>query len=75
MIAAGMSGVRINTAYGDIGQYERIVESVREIGEIPIIVDIKGPEIRLKTKRRTVHEGEIFGRFQGSRNQFQLGFS
>ncbi len=60
MIAAGMSGVRINTAYGNISQYERIVESVRKIGEIPIIVDIKGPEIRLKTKKRTVHEGEIF---------------
>jgi pyruvate kinase len=60
MIAAGMSGVRINTAYGNISQYEQIVESVREIGEIPIIVDIKGPEIRLKTKKRTVHEGEIF---------------
>jgi pyruvate kinase len=60
MIAAGMSGVRINTAYGNISQYEQIVESVREIGEIPIIADIKGPEIRLKTKKRTVHEGEIF---------------
>lgn len=60
MIAAGMSGVRINTAYGNLSQYERIVESVRKIGEIPIIVDIKGPEIRLKTKKRTVHEGEIF---------------
>ena len=60
MFAAGMSGVRINTAYGNIGQYEHIIESVREIGEVPIIVDIKGPEIRLKAKKRTVREGEIF---------------
>ena len=55
-----MSGVRINTAYGDTNQYRGIIENVREIGEIPIIVDVKGPEIRINATKRTVHEGEIF---------------
>jgi len=55
-----MSGARINTAYGNTSQYRWIIESVREIGEIPIIIDIKGPEIRIKAKKRMVHEGEIF---------------
>lgn len=59
MHEAGMSGVRINTAYGAISQYRGIVESVREIGEIPIILDIKGPEIRIKAKKRLVSEGEV----------------
>lgn len=60
MYRAGMSGVRINTAYGNINQYKSIIENVKEIAEIPIIVDIKGPEIRIVAKKRTVHEGEIF---------------
>ena len=55
-----MSGVRINTAYGDTNQYRGIIENVREIGEIPIIVDVKGPEIRINATKRTVREGEIF---------------
>jgi pyruvate kinase len=60
MYNVGMSGVRINTAYGDSSQYRGIIESVREIGEIPIIVDVKGPEIRINAKRRTIREGEVF---------------
>ncbi len=59
MYHAGMSGVRINTAYGDTSQYRGIIESVREIGEIPIIVDIKGPEIRINAEKRTVREDEV----------------
>lgn len=60
MYRSGMSGVRINTAYGNKAQYSWIVENVREIGEIPIIVDIKGPEIRIRAKKRMVNEGEVF---------------
>jgi len=45
---AGMNGVRINTAFGDLDQYEEIIENVRRIGDIPILMDLKGPEIRVK---------------------------
>ena len=70
-----MSGVRINTAYGDAGQYRGIIESVREIGEIPIIVDIKGPEIRINAKKRTVREGEVFKvGFNGQEISFNWDF-
>jgi pyruvate kinase len=76
MIAAGMSGVRINTAYGDIAQYERMVDLVREISQIPIIIDIKGPEIRLKTKKRALHEGEIFNvSFEDEETSFNWDFN
>jgi len=34
---------------------------VRSVGDIPIIVDIKGPEVRIRAKKkRTVREGEVF---------------
>jgi pyruvate kinase len=60
MIHAGMNGARINTAYGDTEQYQNVIETVRKIAEIPIIIDLKGPEIRLKTtQKRELHKGEI----------------
>ncbi len=59
MYRAGMNGVRINTAYGDIDQYKLIISNVREVAQIPIIIDIKGPEIRLKVKKkRFIRKGE-----------------
>jgi len=60
MYRAGMNGARINTAYGDLEQYRMIVNNIREVADIPIIVDIKGPEIRLRVRRkRTLKKGEI----------------
>lgn len=75
MYTAGMSGVRINTAYGTISQYKGMIENVSETGEVPIIVDIKGPEIRIKAKKRTVHKGEIFDvGFNGQEISFNWDF-
>jgi len=55
MIQEGMNGARINTAYGTLDQYAVIIETIRETADIPVIVDIKGPEIRLRaTKSRFV---------------------
>jgi len=51
MYQAGMNGVRINTAFGDLDQYEEMIKNVREIGDIPILLDLKGPEIRVKLAR------------------------
>jgi len=60
MYRAGMNGARINTAYGTLDQYRVIIGSLREVADIPIIIDVKGPEIRLKTKgRRTVAKGDV----------------
>ncbi len=56
-----MNGVRINTAYGNIAQYQNTIETVREIAEIPIILDLKGPEVRLRTTmRKAVNKGDVF---------------
>jgi pyruvate kinase len=59
MFKAGMNGVRINTAYGDFDQYKAVIERIREIADIPIMFDIKGPEIRIKaTQKKVVKKGE-----------------
>jgi pyruvate kinase len=55
-----MNGARINTAYGTLDLYRVIISSLREVADIPIIIDVKGPEIRLKTKgRRAVNKGDV----------------
>jgi pyruvate kinase len=60
MYSAGMDGARINTAYGTLDTYRVTISSIREVADIPIIIDVKGPEIRLKAKRRkTVNKGDI----------------
>ncbi len=60
MYRAGMNCARINTAYGDFDRYKLTVDNVREIADIPVLVDLKGPEIRLKVKQdRTVKKGDV----------------
>jgi pyruvate kinase len=60
MVTAGMNGARINTAYGNIAQYRTIIETVRQVAEVPIIIDLKGPEIRLKTlQKKLLHKNDI----------------
>ncbi len=60
MFHAGMNGVRINTAYGNIPQYEVTIRAVREVADIPVIIDIKGPEVRIKaTQAKTLIKGDI----------------
>jgi pyruvate kinase len=60
MYRAGMNGARINTAYGTLDQYKAIISSLREVADIPMIIDIKGPEIRLKTKgKATANKGDV----------------
>tara|TARA_Y100000310_G_scaffold345335_1_gene463882 strand:- start:179 stop:1534 length:1356 start_codon:yes stop_codon:yes gene_type:complete len=50
MIESGVNAVRINTAHGSTKEYSNFVSIVRSVSkEIPIIVDLKGPEVRVKT--------------------------
>jgi pyruvate kinase len=59
MFKAGMNGVRINTAYGNFDQYEAVIKRIRKIADIPIMIDVKGPEIRIKaTQKKVVKKGE-----------------
>jgi len=67
-----MNGIRINTAFGDETQYGEIIANVHRIGKVPTLLDLKGPEVRLKAKEKTaVKTGDniIFG------NDADLSFS
>jgi pyruvate kinase len=59
MYRAGMNGARINTAYGTLDTYRVMISRTRKVADIPIIIDVKGPEIRLKAKsRKAVNKGD-----------------
>ncbi|MFP4005337.1 MAG: pyruvate kinase [Candidatus Hadarchaeia archaeon] len=61
MFREGMDCVRINTAYGSFDQYRSITRKVRELMDVPVMLDIKGPEVRLRVSEdRTVEEGDFF---------------
>jgi len=60
MFSAGMNCARINTAYGDFNRYKEVVDNVRKVADIPVMIDLKGPEIRLRTdKEQVVSKGEL----------------
>lgn len=60
MFRAGMNGVRINTAYGTLEQYESTIETVRQVADVAVMVDIKGPEIRIRAAEpKTLAKGDI----------------
>jgi pyruvate kinase len=48
MFQAGMNGVRINTAYGNLAQYQSVIETVREVADIRV-VEKKDRKLRLLT--------------------------
>ena len=76
MVKAGMNCARINTAYGDVKLYKQIVDNVRKIADLPVMFDLKGPEIRLKAeKEQTVKKGEtIEVGFNGESISFNHNF-
>ena len=71
MYRAGMNGARINTAYGTLKEYSIMVSRLREVAEIPIVVDLKGPEIRLRAKgKRIVNVGDVLELGKGKKISF-----
>ncbi len=76
MFNAGMNCARINTAYGDLERYRTVVDNVREVADIPVMVDLKGPEIRLRTdKEYAVNKDEVLeAGFNGEAISFNHNF-
>ncbi len=48
LIGAGMNAARINTSHGEFEQYLAIIQTIREIANVPIVMDTQGPKIRLR---------------------------
>jgi pyruvate kinase len=76
MLEAGMNCARINTAYGDLELYKTIIENVRTVSDVPVMVDLKGPEIRLTTQtEQTVKKGDTLDAgFNGEAIRFNHNF-
>ncbi|MCK4884972.1 hypothetical protein KAS24_02765, partial [Candidatus Bathyarchaeota archaeon] len=76
MFRAGMNCARINTAYGDFERYRLIVDNVRDVADVPVMVDLKGPEIRLQTDQEmVVNEGDVLeAGFNGEKISFNHNF-
>ncbi len=61
MCGAGMNCARINTAHGDFAQYSKIIKNARSVCNVPIMMDIKGPEVRvLVNSPKKITAGEPF---------------
>jgi len=78
MRAAGMDAARINTAHGEFGQYAKMIAEVRTLDGVPVLLDIKGPEIRVRVKKPIhVKEGETVhaGFAPGKNAWFSYDFS
>lgn len=50
MIKEGMRCARINTAYTDTKRYKERIDLLRSIEKIPVILDLKGSQIRISTE-------------------------
>ncbi len=60
MYEAGMDAIRINTSHGNRAQYEEIINNMRAVGDGAIILDTKGPEIRINSEQEhVVSKGDI----------------
>ena len=49
MVNAGIDVARINIAHGYFKEYRQLIANVRKVKDIPIAVDIKGPELRIQS--------------------------
>jgi pyruvate kinase len=68
LIRAGMNAARLNMAHGDLEEHRRRIANVRqaarELNEhIPVLMDIKGPEIRIGTLQAPSYELQRSERF------------
>lgn len=61
MIKEGMACARINTAYVGIPEYKRRIDALRKIANLPVILDLKGSQIRVSTDDKyRIEQGDEF---------------
>ncbi len=47
MVSLGMGMARINTAYASVQQMSERIDLLRSVSEVPVMLDIKGPQLRI----------------------------
>ena len=63
MLAAGMTGVRLNLSHGDLEENGHWIRMVQEAGrelhsQVQILMDLRGPELRLGRFREEIQAEE-----------------
>jgi pyruvate kinase len=76
MIEHGMACARINTAYASVSDYKRRIDQLRKAGNIPVMMDIKGPQVRIDTdKQYRIENGDkIYIGFKDEHIHFNKDF-
>ncbi|MBW1615712.1 MAG: pyruvate kinase [Deltaproteobacteria bacterium] len=75
MYKNGMNGVRINTAHGNFKEYQKTIDMVRSIINVPIVLDIKGPELRIRLAQKISVSKNTEFKIYGSLNNTSPYFS
>jgi pyruvate kinase len=57
----GMNAARINMSHGDFSQYDKILNNLRSVCNVPVILDTQGPEARTVNERIVFKKGDIVG--------------
>ena len=68
MALAGMNVARLNFSHGDYAEHKKNIDLIKKVREklhipLPIMLDTKGPELRIKTFKDgkiTLKEGDAF---------------
>lgn len=56
LVRSGVNAFRINLSHGEPSQWARIIDTIRRVtGDLPILVDTAGPEVRLVNLPHPVH--------------------
>jgi pyruvate kinase len=76
MIRSGMNAARLNMAHGELEEQSRRIQTIREAASqlhtyIPVLMDIKGPEIRIGKLKIQNHSSELRRYAKSSQAPFQ----
>ena len=71
----GMDCVRINTAHEDISFYPPLIKKVKANMNVPIMVDIKGPELRIRTPETVrCNKGQLLEFYGKSKTKLHFNY-
>lgn len=70
------SGVRINTAHGTVEEHSKTIDFIRRNSSLPIVLDIKGPEMRIMLEsQKIITANSVFELGFSGKNCFSYDFS
>ncbi|MFT4303189.1 MAG: pyruvate kinase [Candidatus Woesearchaeota archaeon] len=74
MYKAGMNAIRINTAHESFETYSSILKKTRKAGNITTMIDIKGPELRIRCNKSYTFKKNSDIIFSNSKNNITFNY-